>query len=218
MNDYDFVNQKSLRKAIYEEIKEEILCGKRLPGARLMELDLSKEKGASRTPIREAIKLLAEDGLVAIVPNKGAYVTKITLQELLEILEVREEIDGMSAYYAAQRIDDEILQELQTAMDEYKNALASEDKKEIVYWDAQFHKVIVKATKNRVLINLVGKLREEILRLRHLYYGDFRENHDTVKDHKDLFEAISNRNSELAKELAKKHMREIMASIEKAYE
>lgn len=62
------------------------------------------------------------------------------------------------------------------------------------------------------------KLREEILRLRHLYYGDFRENHDTVKDHKDLFEAISNRNSELAKELAKKHMREIMTSIEKAYE
>lgn len=211
-------NQKSLRKAIYEELKEEILYGKRPPGTRLMELELSREKGASRTPIREALKMLEADGLVIIFPNRGAYVSKISIQELMEILEVREDIDGMAAYYAAQRIDKDTLNELADAMMKYKEALGQNNSHDIVYWDTEFHQIIVKGTRNKVLINLVGKLREELLRFRHIYYGDFRKNHDTVLDHKNLFEAISKGDADAAKKMAQEHMKEIMNSINAEYD
>lgn len=218
MNGQDLMNnQKSLRKAIYEELKEEILYGLRPPGMRLMELELSKEKGASRTPIREAIKMLADDGLVKIIPNRGAYVTKISLQELMEILEVREEIDGMSAYYAAKRVTMETLVELSSAMEKYKEAFEKEDSQEVVYWDAKFHDIIVRGTRNQVLINLVDKLREEVLRFRHIYYGDFRKNHDTISDHEALYKEIRTGNAVKARELAREHMREIMKAIKEEY-
>lgn len=214
MNGQDLMNnQKSLRKAIYEELKEEILYGQRPPGMRLMELELSKEKGASRTPIREAIKMLADDGLVKIIPNRGAYVTKISIQELMEILEVREEIDGMSAYYAAERVTDSLLVELRKAMEKCKEAFDRGDRHDIVFWDTDFHDVIVRGTQNQVLINLVSQLREELLRFRHIYYGDFRKNHDIVSDHEALYKEIANGDAQNARKLAKEHMRDIMRGI-----
>ena len=116
--DKNIYSQKPLRRAIYEELKEEILKGELSPGTRLMEVMLSKEKGASRTPVRDAIKLLAHDGLVDIRPNRGAYVKDVSLGELIDVLEVREEIDGMAAYYAAARADEAVLRDLQAERSE----------------------------------------------------------------------------------------------------
>ena len=112
MREQEAYSRKTLREIVYEELKSQILKGKLIPGTRLMEVELSKKMGASRTPVREAIKMLAEDNLVAIEPNKGAYVSKIAIRDLLEILEIREAIDSSTSYHAAERINDKLKKEL----------------------------------------------------------------------------------------------------------
>lgn len=217
MNENNIYNQKPLRRAIYEELKEDILKGEIPPGTRLMEVMLSKEKGASRTPVRDAIKLLAHDGLVDIKPNRGAYVKGVTLAELIDILEVREEIDGMAAYYAAERVDNLILRDLQYAKDQYKKALELGEIEKTVFWDTEFHKIVINGTRNKTLVELMEKLHEKVLRFRYVYYEKFENHENIVEEHTMLFEAISNRDSEKARKIAKEHTQQLREKIAAGY-
>ena len=210
-------NQKTLRESIYEELKNQILRGLIEPGTRLMEIDLSKKMGASRTPIREAIKMLADDNLVNIEPNKGATVSKVAVRDLLEILEIRECLDGETAYHAANRISDEILEELREAMHAYERAAEAKDKIEMVNCDTNFHKVMVDATDNKVMIKIAHEMRELVLRFRYLYYGDFKRSMHVAIEHKAIFDAIEKGQADEARRLAQVHVRNIKENIIKAY-
>ena len=148
MREQEAYSRKTLREIVYEELKSQILKGRLIPGTRLMEVELSKKMGASRTPVREAIKMLAEDNLVAIEPNKGAYVSKIAIRDLLEILEIREAIDSSTSYHAAERINDKLKKELKAAMENYNKAAERRDQKNMIKWDTDFHRIIVEATGN----------------------------------------------------------------------
>ncbi len=218
MRDYEQANQKTLRKVIYDDLKSKILKGEIIPGTRLMELELSKKMGASRTPIREAIKMLAEDDLVAIEPNKGAYVSKISLRDLLEILEIRESMDGNTCYHAAERINDKHISRLKLAMEGYSRAAESENQNDMIKWDTEFHGVIVDATENKVMIKIANDIRELVLRFRYLYYGDFRQVSHIIAEHKELYKAISTKNPERARKAAKTHIRNLREDIIKGYQ
>ena len=209
--------QKTLRETIYEELKNQILRGMIEPGTRLMEIDLSNKMGASRTPIREAIKMLADDNLVTVEPNKGATVSKVAVRDLLEILEIRECLDGETAYHAANRISEEVLEELRDAMERYNDAAARKDKIQMVIWDTNFHKVMVDATENKVMVKIADEMRELVLRFRYLYYGDFKRSMHVALEHKAIFDAIENGQADEAKRLAQVHVRNIKENIIKAY-
>ena len=210
-------NQKTLRESIYEELKNQILRGMIEPGTRLMEIDLSKKMGASRTPIREAIKMLADDDLVTIEPNKGATVSKVAVRDLLEILEIRECLDGETAYHAANRISEDMLEKLREAMHAYERAAEKKDKIEMVNCDTDFHRVMVDATENKVMVKIAHEMRELVLRFRYLYYGDFKRSLHVAIEHKAIFDAIENGDAEEARHLAQVHVRNIKENIIKAY-
>ena len=105
--DIDLQIQKPLRELVYLELKHKILTGEIQARTRLMEIDLAERMNVSRTPIREAIRELATDGLVVIEPRRGAYVSDISIQNMLDIFEVREDLEGLAAGLAAQRITEE---------------------------------------------------------------------------------------------------------------
>lgn len=210
-------SQKTLRESIYEELKNQILRGLIEPGTRLMEIELSKKMGASRTPIREAIKMLADDDLVTIEPNKGATVSRVAVRDLLEILEIRECLDGETAYHAANRITDEVLEELRQAMENYNQAAENKDKIQMVIWDTNFHKVMVDATENKVMVKIAHEMRELVLRFRYLYYGDFKRSMHVSIEHKAIFDAIERGDADEARRLAQVHVRNIKENIIKAY-
>ena len=210
-------NQKTLRESIYEELKNQILRGLIEPGTRLMEIDLSKKMGASRTPIREAIKMLADDDLVTIEPNKGATVSKVAVRDLLEILEIRECLDGETAYHAANRITEEMLEKLREAMHAYERAAEKKDKIEMVNCDTDFHRVMVDATENKVMVKIAHEMRELVLRFRYLYYGDFKRSMHVAIEHRAIFDAIERGEAEEARHLAQVHVRNIKENIIKAY-
>ena len=218
MREQEAYSRKTLREIVYEELKSQILKGRLIPGTRLMEVELSKKMGASRTPVREAIKMLAEDNLVAIEPNKGAYVSKIAIRDLLEILEIREAIDSSTSYHAAERINDKLKKELKAAMENYNKATERRDQKNMIKWDTEFHRIIVEATGNKVMMHIAEEIRELVLRFRYLYYGGFKRCVHVGIEHKAIYEAIEQGDARKAKIVAREHIRTIRDDILREYE
>lgn len=120
-----------LRDVVFNTLREAILKGELKPGERLMELQLASKLGVSRTPIREAIRMLEQEGLAVTMPRKGAEVAKMTLKDMEDVLEVREALDELAAKIACKKISDEQLANLKTIKDEFKRSMDSGDVKKI---------------------------------------------------------------------------------------
>ena len=132
MTDIQLKVQKPLKDLVYLELKHKILTGEIVSQTRLMEIDLSEKMNVSRTPIREAIKRLADDGLVKVEPRRGAYVANISIKDMLDVFEVREDMEGFVAKLAAQRINDDERQQLRAIALEYEQAIEKADDKEVI--------------------------------------------------------------------------------------
>ena len=124
MLNFDIQNHRPLREIVYEELKMQILTGKIVPGTRLMEVELAADMGVSRTPIREAIRKLEKEGLVTIEPRRGAYASQISVKDMVDILEVRQDMEGLAAYFASSRMTEEQMADLKRTSDSYNRAVA----------------------------------------------------------------------------------------------
>ena len=192
LTDMQLKVQKPLKDLVYLELKHKILTGEIVSQTRLMEIDLSEKMNVSRTPIREAIKRLADDGLVKVEPRRGAYVANISIKDMLDVFEVREDMEGFVAKLAAQRITDEEKEELKAIAAEYESSLEeAEDKEKIIELDEKFHSFIVKCSGNETLSELVSYVQELSLRFRYLYYDDFSLYESTAEQHNRIMEAIN---------------------------
>ena len=106
-----------LRDVVFNTLRESILTGEMKPGERLMEIHLANRLGVSRTPIREAIRMLELEGLVTMIPRRGAEVAQITEKGLKDVLEVRQALDALAIELACERITEEEIRELRRACD-----------------------------------------------------------------------------------------------------
>lgn len=200
--------QKPLKDLVYLELKHKILTGEIVSQTRLMEIDLSEKMNVSRTPIREAIKRLADDGLVKVEPRRGAYVANISIKDMLDVFEVREDMEGFVAKLAAQRINDEEKAELRRIAAEYEEALSrTEDKENIIELDEKFHNYIVSCCGNETLSELVKYVQELSLRFRYLYYNDYSLYESTADQHNRIMEAINAGRDEEARLEADAHVK-----------
>ena len=191
MTDIQLKVQKPLKDLVYLELKHKILTGEIVSQTRLMEIDLSEKMNVSRTPIREAIKRLSDDGLVKVEPRRGAYVANISIKDMLDVFEVREDMEGFVAKLAAQRITDEEKGKLREIAAEYEEAIEkADDKEHIIELDEKFHNFIVKCSGNETLSELVKYVQELSLRFRYLYYDDFSLYESTAEQHNRIMEAI----------------------------
>ena len=111
MLNFDLQNHRPLREIVYEELKRQIMIGEIPPGTRMMEVELADDMGVSRTPIREAIRKLEKEGLVSIEPRRGAYASDVSIKDMVDVLEVREFLEGMAAGLAAKKITEEEVDE-----------------------------------------------------------------------------------------------------------
>lgn len=213
MFDLNLTNHKPLREIVFEELRTLILTGKIEPGTRMMEVELADEMGVSRTPIREAIRKLEEEGLVVIEPRKGAYVSEVSVPDIINILEVRENMDGLSSFLAAQRISVTGKERLEEASRKFNEAVENGDMDEMIKYDTLFHRIIVEETNNNYLVTMVERLQELVLRFRYIYYKDFRRAEDMPNEHKIISDAIIQGNAELAKTESELHIRKLMELI-----
>ena len=161
-----------LRDVVFNTLREAILKGELKPGERLMGLQLASKLGVSRTPIREAIRMLEQEGLAVTMPRKGAEVAKMTLKDMEDVLEVREALDELAAKIACKKISDEQLANLKTIKDEFKRSMDSGDVKKIAEEDVKFHDAIYEATNNAKLVSMMNNIREQMYRYRVEYLKD----------------------------------------------
>ncbi|MBC2576695.1 GntR family transcriptional regulator [Peptostreptococcus canis] len=197
---------KPLRDVVFENIRGAIMDGTLKPGERLMEIQLAELLGVSRTPIREAIRKLELEGLVVMLPRKGAYVANISKKDLIDILEVRIGLEGMAAFYAAERISDEGVKKLEKISEELKEYVCKNDVKNMLIKDEEFHNCIFEFTGNSRLKSMMLSVWETVYRFRLKYMSDYSSAVNIVDEHKKIIDALKKGKADLAEKLAKEHI------------
>ncbi len=214
MLNFDIQNHRPLREIVYEELKLQILTGKIVPGTRMMEVELAEDMGVSRTPIREAIRKLEKEGLVTIEPRRGAYASQVSADDMVEVLEVRQNMEGLAAFMAASRMKPEQLKKIEETEVLYNKAVETGDTAGMIFYDSKFHKLIVEASNNKTLLQLIEPLQEMALRFRYLYYDDFKRAENMPNEHQTIIDAIAHGDTEAAKQAADTHIRHLKEFIQ----
>lgn len=195
-----------LRDVVFNTLRKAILTGELKPGERLMEIHLANRLGVSRTPIREAIRKLELEGLVKMIPRRGAEVAQITEKSLKDVLEVRRALDALCAELACGRITEAEEAQLATACEEFEKATKTKDATVIAMADVALHDIIVAATGNQRLVQLVNNLAEQMYRYRFEYIKDESQHERLIEEHRMIYESIVKKDSAAAAEAAKVHI------------
>ena len=192
---------RSLGGRVFKRLREDILKGRYKQQDELREATIGKELGVSRTPVREALRQLELEGLVTIVPNKGAYVTGISQKDIWDIYQMRQYLEGMCARWAAEYITEDQLEELEETILLSEFQMKKENgynKEQVTGLDGRFHRFVQMARKSSINV----KARAE----------------KSIEEHKAILQAIRDRNPDLAEQLAKEHIVHVMQNLKKIEE
>lgn len=195
-----------LRDVVFNTLRQAILRGDLKPGERLMEISLANKLGVSRTPVREAIHKLEQEGLVLMIPRRGAEVAQITEKSLRDVLEVRGALEELAVRLACERMTGQALGELNRAAERFEKTLGSLDITSVAEADVAFHDVIYMATDNQRLIALLNNLREQMYRYRVEYLKRGECHAQLLSEHQEIIEAITNKEVERAVEVTCRHI------------
>lgn len=195
-----------LRDVVFNTLRQAILKGELKPGERLMEIQLAQRLGVSRTPIREAIRKLELEGLVVMIPRKGAEVAKITEKSMQDVLEVRRALEGLAIQLACGRITKEEIGDLEVKGKKFVEAVQTGDLVLMAEADEAFHTVIYHATQNDRLIYILNNLREQMYRYRVEYIKDTNIHPIILKEHEEIIKTVKKHDEEGAFRAMRTHI------------
>ncbi len=195
-----------LRDVVFNTLRKAILRGNLEPGERLREIHLADKLGVSRTPIREAIRKLELEGLVVMIPRKGAVVAEITEKSLRDVLEVRRALEALAVRLACEKILDEEVEELKASAKAFEKALETGDVTAFAEADVKFHDIIYRATDNQRLIQLLYNLREQMYRYRVEYLKREDSHEMLLQEHQEIIDTIEQRDEERAVKAVCEHI------------
>ena len=195
-----------LRDVVFHTLREAILKGEIKPGERLMELQLASKLGVSRTPIREAIRMLELEGLAVTTPRKGAEVAKMTEKDMEDVLQIRKALDELAVGLACDNIVESQLEKLFVALKNFEESTRSGDVKQIAQADVEFHDVIYQAADNPKLMNMLNNLREQIYRYRVEYLKNKSSYPRLIEEHKEIYEGLKRGDKQAVVEIVSHHV------------
>ncbi|MBR2518471.1 MAG: GntR family transcriptional regulator [Selenomonadaceae bacterium] len=209
-------NYQPLRETVCEALRAAIRNGILEPGERLMEVQLAEELGISRTPVREAIRKLEQEGYVIMMPRRGTYVSSVSVNDIKEIFEIRSALESLSTGLAAMRIEPDELEKLRALLTEIEGHIKRRDIDKIVETDIEFHGLLYQVSRNERLVTIISNLKEQLARFRTLsmsYPGRLQE---TLEEHRAMVEAIAAGNVDAARDAAERHMEQAEETLLKA--
>ena len=204
-----------LRDVVFQTLRGAILKGDLKPGERLMELQLAAQLGVSRTPIREAIRMLEQEGLAVTVPRKGAEVAKMTEKDMEDVLQIRRSLEDLAVRLSCEKITSTELQELREAMEDFEEKTKSGNVPEIAKADVTFHEILYKASDNPKLILLLNNLREQIYRYRVEYLKDTSIYSQLIKEHRAMYTALTSKDKEKVAQYVDVHLHNQAEAVKK---
>lgn len=196
--------------SLYDELKKRIVLLDYEPGQVLREKELIEEFGVSRTPVREALIRLETDGLVRILPNLGTIVSEVSFQQLKDVIEVRSHLILLSGQLAAARITKQELEELQGLIEQMKQ---EKDPKLLMDLDTRAHDLINQASKNEMLVNMLGQLRDLVVRIWFYFPTNDEYYHGLSEEFEELEAALQAGNQEASARLLEKHTQRFIDHI-----
>ena len=205
------MSDRSLSAVVSEQIRGRILDGTLKPGARLVEDRLSAELGVSRVPVREALRGLSAEGLVTLLPRRGATVAEVTPETVAELVEVRALLEGLNARLAAQRHDPEIVAQLKDTLARGNEAAKAGTAEKLARLNAEFHERLAEASRNAVLSEVMRSLRERTS-IAFAINGRARAREDW-EEHAGILAAVIAGDAELAALLANRHVQNAAAAF-----
>ena len=201
--DYEYL---PLRDVVFNTLRQSILTGELKPGERLMEIHLADKLGVSRTPIREAIRKLELEGLVTMIPRRGAEVAQITEKSLRDVLEVRRALDALAVELAWERITPQQLEQLREACDAFERETKRGDANQMARADVALHDIILVASGNTRLMQMVSNLSQQMYRYRLEYVKDEGSYERLIREHRTIYESIRDKDPETGARTIKAHI------------
>lgn len=195
-----------LSEQLRESIEEEVATGRLKPGTHLDELELAERFGVSRTPIREALSLLAGEGVVEIRPRRGAVVAQLSPRRLVEMFEVMGELEALCARLAARRIGEADLASLMQGLAQCQTAAAQRDPDAYFYANEEFHRNIYLASRNEYLIEQAVSLQRKLRPYRRLQLRVRNRMAQSLQEHQDIVEAIRSGDADRAATELRSHV------------
>ena len=205
-----------LRETICESLRDAIRRGILRPGERLMEIQVADELGVSRTPVREAIRKLEQEGYLVMMPRRGTYVANMSIRDVNEIFEIRTALESLSGGLAAERITAEELDKLQRLLVIIGGCMKEGNMEKIVAVDIEFHDLLYQAARNQRLVGIISNLREQLTRFRTLSMSYPGRLEATLEEHKTMVDAIANGDVKEARRAAERHMEKAEKTLLKA--
>lgn len=204
----------SLRGRVFQSIREDILNGRYKQDTELKEAAIGAELGVSRTPVREALRQLELEGLVSIIPNRGAYVNMITAKDVQEIYEIRSMLEGLCARWATRSITKEQLDSMEESLclSEYHTTKKNYDK--LYELDSLFHEQLYEAGGSRILNHILSDFHDYVKMVRKVTISTSSRSVTSTEEHRAIFEAIKEKDPEKAEALAKEHVKHTIESIQ----
>ena len=212
---------QSLRGKVFRRLREDILSGVYKENEELREISIGEEMGVSRTPVREALRQLELEGLVSIIPNKGAYVTGISLKDVHDIYMIRSMLEGLCTRWATRYITEEQIEELEEVilLSEFhlkKKSTAGKDgekAQQVSELDGKFHKVLYHASNSRILEHVLSDFHKYVKMARTMSVEEEHRAERSIGEHRAILEAIKARDEELAERLANEHIMKVMENL-----
>ena len=195
-----------LRNVVFNTLRDAILRGELTPGERLMEIPLAHKLGVSRTPVREAIRMLENEGLAITYPRRGAQVARMSEKDLDDVLEIRKVLDTLAVSLACDNMTDDDILKLEQAVEGFEDAIKGNDIRLIVERDEQIHNVIYECSQNPRLRTILNNLKEQMYRFRFEYVKEPSSYPTLIKEHREMLCALRAKNKEQAIRLTKTHL------------
>lgn len=209
----DILGRDTLNERIYRRLRELVLSGDAPAGVRLDENSLAERLGVSRTPLREAIGKLVKDGLVEYRPYQGNFVKKFTIEQVRELFEVREALEGLAARLAVHRLSDARLATLTAILDEVDAALRDDDMEAYALTDRRFHQAIAEYSGNHMLIEFLERLGDQIQVARLKANRDPDVVKRTAHERPQILAALRARDGEQAARLMEQHIEGVKVAL-----
>ena len=207
---------QSLRGRLFRRLRNDILSGVYKEHDELRETTIGEELGVSRTPVREALRQLELEGLVTIVPNKGAYVTGISKKDVHDIYKIRSMLEGMCARWATRYITPEQIGELEEVilLSEFHLKRKNEEKAvQVSELDGKFHKVLYEASNSRILEHVLSDFHKYVQMARTHSVESRERAEKSIEEHRAILEAIKGKDEDQAERLANAHVMKAMENL-----
>ncbi len=211
----EVTDKYSLRGRVFNRIREDILSGKYSENEELKENTIGNELGVSRTPVREALRQLELEGLVKIIPNKGAYVTGISEKDIHDIYVIRSYLEGLCARWACEKITKDQIEALEEVIYLSEFHTKKEHHEQIVELDNKFHELIYQASDSKILRHVLTDFHHYVQRVRKITLSKTERATDSNAEHTAILEAIRMRDGDLAERLAHEHIIKTIQNITK---